>query len=68
MAQDWALVQAILDYRNAKAAVEMMADQKGREELAKHPDLGNLLVEMHRAQGGAQTVEDIVRERLVDGE
>ncbi len=53
--QDIQMVRAVLDYRNAKAAVEMFNSQEGRKELAKHAALGDLLLEMHRAHGSAAT-------------
>jgi hypothetical protein len=59
--QNWQTVKAILEYRAAKAAVDMVNQgNSGMEELAKHPSLGNLLVEMHRAQGTETTVEAIM--------
>jgi hypothetical protein len=46
------LVTSILDYRNAKYAVELMGQgSKGFDELTKHPELGGLLMRMLRAQG-----------------
>lgn len=49
--QDWALVQAILDYRTAKAAIDLFnGGKEGAEELLKHPEMGAILVDMYRAQ------------------
>ena len=66
--QDWQKVRAILDYRNAKAAVEMFNDAKnGAGQLAKHPELMQLLLEMHRAQlGDGVTMEQV--QAMIAGE
>ena len=71
--QDQALVRAILDYRNAKHAIELFNQgDRGAQALQKHPQLLALLVEMHRAQGGtADKVEDVlvnVTEAEADGD
>lgn len=51
--QNWRTVQAILDFRNARHAIDLFnGGSKGREELAKYPDLNALLLEMSRAQAG----------------
>ena len=56
MRQDWGLVQAILDYRNAQSAIELFnSGAKGVGALKEHPALGELLVEMSRAQGQEMT-------------
>ena len=56
--QDWTLVGSVFDYRNAKAAVDLFNQgKKGTEALNKQPALMNLLVEMHRAQLGVDTLE-----------
>ena len=61
--QDWALVQAILDYRAARLAVDLMNDgSRGYEQLVKRPELQDILLRMHRAQQGDQvTYDDVVR-------
>lgn len=49
--QDYDLVRGILDYRNAKYAVELMNQgQRGFDELQKNPHLGELLLRMLKAQ------------------
>ncbi|MDO8704083.1 MAG: hypothetical protein Q7J84_03975 [Sulfuricaulis sp.] len=54
-------MQSVLDYRNAKAAIDLFNQgRKGAEEMQKHPELGQLLVEMHRAQETTLTVEDLM--------
>mgnify|MGYP001616194586 CR=1 FL=1 len=61
--QDWALVQAILDYRTAKAAIDLFnGGKEGAEELLKQPHLGAILVAMHRAQVG----EDVTVGQMMD--
>lgn len=58
LAQDWTLVGAVFDYRNAKAAVDLFNQgKKGTEGLNKQPALMDLLVELHRAQLGATSIE-----------
>ena len=71
LVQDWTLVQGVFDYRNAKTAVELFNQgKKGVEELGKKPALMNLLVELHRAQFDAATLEwaDVreAMERMLD--
>lgn len=69
MRQDWTLVCAVLDYRNAQAAIELFnAGSKGIEQLGKHPELGQLLLEMHRAQGSEATMDGIVSDMRGRGE
>lgn len=56
--EDPALVRAVFDYRNAQTALEWMqevaqggeAGERAAKRLEAHPELGNLLLEMHRAQ------------------
>lgn len=56
--QDSVLVRAILDYRNARWAVDAFNDrQHGAATMQRNPHLGNLLVEMLKAQSGAGDAE-----------
>jgi hypothetical protein len=55
-AQDWRLVRRVFDYRNARSAIDLFNQKNGAAELAKHPHLGSLLLEMHRAQVDNQNV------------
>ncbi|MFH0900677.1 MAG: hypothetical protein V2A73_08625 [Pseudomonadota bacterium] len=49
--QDWLTVQRVMDYCNARAALGLFnGDEEAKAELAKHPDLVGLLLELHRAQ------------------
>ncbi len=57
--QDWALVQAVLDYRNARVALELLnavssgdgaTSEAARRRLEENPGLGTLMIELHRAQ------------------
>jgi len=49
--QDWSLVQAILDYRNAKVPLELMQQgEAGAKAMAAHPDVMNPIGELYRAQ------------------
>lgn len=70
--QDFRLVKAILDYRNAKHAIELInGGDKGAAELARHPHLMELLLEITRAQGAGQaTADDVLAlvKRDEDGE
>lgn len=51
--EDVALVRAVIDYRNAQAARDWLNEgEKGFEELAKHPQVLSLLLDMTRAQQG----------------
>lgn len=51
--QDWTLVQQIIDYRNARTAIDLFnRGREGAEQLAEHPSLMELLREMWRAQSG----------------
>jgi hypothetical protein len=60
--QDGVLVSRILDYRNAKAAIDLLnGGQAGAAELMKHPELADLLLEMHRAQGTEMTREQLLQ-------
>lgn len=57
--QDPRLVRAVIDYRNAKQAIAWFNDgERGQEQLAKYPELGTLLLELVRAQGGAAATVD----------
>lgn len=60
--QDWRLVGAIFDYRNARTAIDMLnGGDKGYEQLAKQPHLQQLLLELVRAQGDTLAeFEDVV--------
>ena len=54
--QDWALVTAVLEYRAAKAAIDLFnAGSRGVAELQKQPGLVALLLEINRAQGAPTT-------------
>ena len=59
--QDWALVQAVFDYRNAGYAVDLL-DQgaSGFDKLAQSPYLTELMLGMLRAQTGdpSLSIED----------
>lgn len=49
--ENYPLITAILDYRNAKHAIELMnRGGDGFDQLAKHPYLGELLLRMLKAQ------------------
>lgn len=55
------LVQAVLDYRGVKQAVDWLnSGRQGAEQLQKHPELATLLVEIHRAQMGANVTLDAI--------
>ena len=56
--QDWRLVEAVLDYRAAGQAAELLANEGGAELLAQQPALQRLLLDMRRAQN--QTAEPVV--------
>ena len=59
--QNWRLVRAILDYRNAEAAVHKFNGPNGAEALAASPGLSRVLLAMHRAQnGGHGTLDEVV--------
>lgn len=51
--QDWPLVEAVLDYRAAAQAAELLASEGGAEVLAKQPALQRLLLDMRQAQNQA---------------
>lgn len=55
-------MQAILDYRAAKVAIETFNQgARGIEVLEKAPELQQILLEMHRAQANADvTMADIM--------
>lgn len=63
MQQDWALVRRILDYRNARTAVDVFNQgRKGVETMQRYPVLAQILVEMHRAQDATATAEGLIGE------
>lgn len=72
--QDFALVQRILEYRKAKAAVAAFdRGAKGVKVLQSHPDWLELLAEMHRAQlntevTGVQLLADMDEREADDGD
>ena len=76
MAQDWELVSTVLDYRTAKAAVDVFGSTNRAasfDTLKKHPELALALSRMNRAQlGGAldeATVDEgaeVVRAHMTD--
>jgi len=73
LAEDWLVLEQILDYRRAQHAVELFnAGERGFEQLQKRPDLLDLLLELGRAQGGpATTLDDVIgalRERQPKGD
>lgn len=52
-AADWGELERILDYRRARAAIRLFnGGEKGLAELARRPDLTEILLEMGRAQAG----------------
>ena len=56
--QDWTLVRRIMDYRNAGVAVELFnAGGKAWGQMQKHPELGDLMLEMLSAQTGQAVTE-----------
>jgi hypothetical protein len=58
--QDWGLVKAILDYRNAKWAVESFNDlEHGQAIMQRNPHLMELLRDMVRAQLGSADEEEV---------
>lgn len=59
--EDWATVSAIMDYRRARRAVELVnGGESGYEELCQRADLTDILLAMARAQGGTDaTVEQV---------
>ena len=51
--QEWAVVQAIQDYRAAMLARDLFnSGRKGFEQLRKRPELQRILLEMYRVQSG----------------
>lgn len=61
LAADWRQLMAILDYRRAHAAIDLLnSGSRGFEELRKRPDLAELLVEMGRAQSGGGLTLDVM--------
>ena len=61
LAEHHALTMAVLEARMAEQAVELFNQgQKGAEEMAKTPALGELLLEIVRAQRGTMaTLADV---------
>jgi hypothetical protein len=56
--QDWSTVQAILDYRGARRAVDLFNQgAEGAKQLEAQPGLAKLLLEIHRAQGTEVTTD-----------
>lgn len=69
MRQDWTLVQAVLDYRNAGVAVELFNQgRKGVEQIQREPLLAEILLELHRAQDGAVTMAGVVADMQTRGD
>ncbi len=61
--QDWQQVHQILEYRLARRAVEVFnSGAKGIDTMAEHPELMNILLAMHRAQGGAASREAVYQD------
>lgn len=62
LAEDWLVLEQILDYRRARYAVELFnGGERGFEQLQQRPDLLDLLLELGQAQGGpATTLEDVL--------
>jgi hypothetical protein len=52
--QDYTLVQAILDYRGAKLAVDLFDQEGGVAKLHENPGLLSALAMMQRAQDGVE--------------
>lgn len=66
--QDAMKVNAILEYRLARTAIELFNQgANGVEALQKHPAMVNLLVELHRAQGSEATEEAIIADMQARG-
>ncbi len=67
--QDWHLVQAILEERAARRAVDLFNQGgEGFEALKQSPGLQEVLLEMHRAQSGAGvSLDDVYRTMESDG-
>lgn len=66
---DWRDVRAILDYRNAQAAIDLFNQGgKGLAELQRHPHLGQLLVDLHRAQDAPASLDAIYADMRGRGE
>lgn len=61
--QDWQLCQAVIDYRNAQAAIDLFnRGSQGRDTLMQHPHLADMLLELTRAQQPAATLDDVLRD------
>lgn len=51
--QDWALVQAILDYRQAREAIALFnRGRSGVEEMGRRPEMQEMLLRLVKAQEG----------------
>lgn len=62
---------AILDYRRARAALDLFnSGREGAQQLADHPEMLELLLEMGRAQSPEMTLDlllsDLERRRKTD--
>lgn len=62
---DWLGLERILDYRRASTAIELFnSGEKGFEVLSKRPDLMTMLLDMARAQGGADVSQGALTKAL----
>lgn len=59
--QDWPTVQAVMDYRNARQAIDYFNQgREGLEQLGKYPFLQQILLDLHRAQQPGLTLGDVL--------
>lgn len=65
MRQDALVVEQVVTYRRARDAIRLFnAGKDGADELAKHPELLDLLLDLSRAQAGWPTM---TLEQAMDG-
>lgn len=54
-------MRRIFDWRNARQAIELAnGGREGIETLERNPQLGQILVELHRAQQPGLTLDDVL--------
>lgn len=65
--QPWPLTQHVIDYRNAETAIGLFNQgRRGFDALARAPELGRLLLAMHRAQAGEDVTMDQVHALMAE--
>ncbi len=61
-------MRRVLEYRLANVAVEAFnSGRKGIDIMDKHPELLDMLLQMHRAQGGGASPDSVLQSMQLRG-